>query len=99
MTFSADIIAGFPTENEEMFQNTINIVEECQLDWIHAFPFSPRPGTPAAKMPQNDIKIIKRRSKILREVAKKREKQRKTEEIFFVAAPYLPVHNFNSKGA
>ena len=73
ISFGADLIAGFPTETDEMFQNTINIVEECQLDWIHAFPFSPRPGTPAAKMPQNDIKIIKRRSKILREVAKKRK--------------------------
>ena len=73
ISFGADLIAGFPTETDEMFQNTINIIEECQLDWIHAFPFSPRPGTPAAKMPQNDIKIIKRRSKILREVAKKRK--------------------------
>ena len=73
ISFGADLIAGFPTETDEMFQNTIKIVEECQLDWIHAFPFSPRPGTPAAKMPQNDIKIIKRRSKILREVAKKRK--------------------------
>ena len=73
ISFGADLIAGFPTETDEMFQNTINIIKECQLDWIHAFPFSPRPGTPAAKMPQNDIKIIKRRSKILREVAKKRK--------------------------
>ena len=73
ISFGADLIAGFPTETEEMFQNTISIIEECQLDWIHAFPFSPRPGTPAAKMPQNDIEIIKKRSKILREVAKKRK--------------------------
>ena len=73
ISFGADLIAGFPTETDEMFQNTISIIEECQLDWIHAFPFSPRPGTPAAKMPQNDIKIIKKRSKILREVAKKRK--------------------------
>ena len=75
ISFGADLIVGFPTETEEMFQNTLNIVEECQLDWIHAFPFSPRPGTPAAKMPQNDTKIIKQRSKILREVAKKRKKR------------------------
>ena len=73
ISFGADLIVGFPTETEEMFQNTLDIIEECQLDWIHAFPFSPRPGTPAAKMPQNDNKLIKLRSKILRDVAKKRK--------------------------
>ena len=73
ISFGADLIVGFPTETEEMFQNTLDIIEECQLDWIHAFPFSPRPGTPAAKMPQNDNKLIKQRSKILRDVAKQRK--------------------------
>ncbi len=73
ISFGADLIVGFPTETQEMFQNTLNLVEECQLDWIHAFPFSPRPGTPAARMPQNDTKIIKQRSKILREIALKRK--------------------------
>ena len=73
ISFGADLIVGFPTEAEEMFQSTLDIIEECQLDWIHAFPFSPRPGTPAAKMPQNDNKIIKLRSKILRDVAKQRK--------------------------
>ena len=73
ISFGADLIVGFPTETKEMFQNTLNLVEECQLDWIHAFPFSPRPGTPAARMPQNDTKIIKQRSKILREIALKRK--------------------------
>ena len=73
ISFGADLIVGFPTETEEMFQNTLDIIEECQLDWIHAFPFSPRPGTPAAKMPQNNNKIIKLRSKILRDVAKQRK--------------------------
>ena len=73
ISFGADLIVGFPTETEEMFQNTLDIIEECRLDWIHAFPFSPRPGTPAAKMPQNDNKLIKLRSKILRDVAKKRK--------------------------
>ncbi len=78
ITFGADLIVGFPTENEDMFQNTIKIIEECDLDWIHAFPFSPRPGTPAARMPQNDINIIKQRSKILRNVAQKRRKMHLT---------------------
>ena len=73
ISFGADLIVGFPTETEEMFQNTLDIIEECKLDWIHAFPFSPRPGTPAAKMPQNDNKLIKQRSKILRDVAKQRK--------------------------
>ena len=73
ISFGADLIVGFPTETEEMFQNTLDIIEECQLDWIHAFPFSPRPGTPAAKMPQNDNKLIKLRSKILRDIAKQRK--------------------------
>ena len=73
ISFGADLIVGFPTETVEMFQNTLDIIEECQLDWIHAFPFSPRPGTPAAKMPQNDNKLIKLRSKILRDVAKQRK--------------------------
>ena len=73
ISFGADLIVGFPTETEEMFQNTLDIIEEWQLDWIHAFPFSPRPGTPAAKMPQNDNKLIKLRSKILRDVAKQRK--------------------------
>ena len=52
MAFGADIIAGFPTETEEMFQNTLKIVEECGLAFLHVFPYSERPGTPAAKMPQ-----------------------------------------------
>ena len=78
ITFGADLIVGFPTENEDMFQNTIKIIEECHLDWIHAFPFSPRPGTPAARMPQNDINIIKQRSKILRNVAQERKKMHLT---------------------
>ena len=59
MTFGADIIAGFPTETEAMFQNSLKLVEDCHLTWLHVFPYSPRPGTPAARMPQvngNDIR-------------------------------------------
>lgn len=52
MTFGADIIAGFPTETDAMFENSLRIVEDCQLTWLHVFPYSPRPGTPAARMPQ-----------------------------------------------
>ena len=67
ISFGADIIAGFPTETEEMFANSISIIEECGLNWLHIFPYSPRTGTPAAKMPQMDRKTIKQRAKILRE--------------------------------
>ncbi len=66
MTFGADIIAGFPTETEEMFENSLKLVEECDLTWLHVFPYSPRPGTPAAKMPQVDGRAIKSRATRLR---------------------------------
>ena len=67
MAFGADLITGFPTETDEMFFNTVKIVDECNLDWLHVFPFSPRPGTPAAKMPQNKKETSKKRAKILRD--------------------------------
>jgi threonylcarbamoyladenosine tRNA methylthiotransferase MtaB len=74
ISFGADLIVGFPTESEEMFQNTLKIVDECRLDWIHVFPFSPRPGTPAAKMPQIDISKIRERARILRSKAHNKKK-------------------------
>ena len=52
VVFGADIIAGFPTETEEMFARSLDLVDECGLTHLHVFPFSPRPGTPAARMPQ-----------------------------------------------
>ncbi len=66
IVFGADIIAGFPTETEEMFENSIRIVEECGLTNLHVFPFSPREGTPAARMPQMNRRIIKDRAARLR---------------------------------
>ncbi len=54
IVFGADIIAGFPTETEAMFENSLRIVDECGLTYLHVFPYSPRPGTPAARMPQLD---------------------------------------------
>ncbi|SDY67412.1 tRNA (N(6)-L-threonylcarbamoyladenosine(37)-C(2))-methylthiotransferase MtaB [Citreimonas salinaria] len=51
MTFGADIIAGFPTETEAHFENSLKLVEECDLTWLHVFPYSARPGTPAARIP------------------------------------------------
>ncbi|MEQ3625620.1 MAG: tRNA (N(6)-L-threonylcarbamoyladenosine(37)-C(2))-methylthiotransferase MtaB [Celeribacter sp.] len=66
MTFGADIIAGFPTETEAMFANSLRLVEDCDLTWLHVFPYSPRPGTPAARMPQVDGRAIKDRAARLR---------------------------------
>ena len=66
MTFGADIIAGFPTETEEMFSNSLKLIEECHLTWLHVFPYSPRPGTPAARMPQVNGPDIKDRAARLR---------------------------------
>ena len=68
VVFGADLIAGFPTETEEMFINTIKLVEECNISFLHVFPFSPREGTPASRMPQLNREIIKKRAKILREL-------------------------------
>ncbi|MBS8261849.1 tRNA (N(6)-L-threonylcarbamoyladenosine(37)-C(2))-methylthiotransferase MtaB [Roseibium polysiphoniae] len=66
VVFGADIIAGFPTETEEMFLNSLRIVDECGLTHLHVFPFSPRPGTPAARMPQLQRPVIKERGARLR---------------------------------
>jgi len=65
--FGADLIAGFPTETEEMFANTLALVEEADLAFLHVFPFSPRPGTPAARMPQLARPVIKDRAARLRQ--------------------------------
>jgi|TARA_B110000967_G_C18835131_1_gene536234 threonylcarbamoyladenosine tRNA methylthiotransferase MtaB len=74
IAFGADFIVGFPTETNEMFLNTLNIVDECGLDWLHVFPFSPRPGTPASKMPQTDKVVSKERARTLREKGEKIKK-------------------------
>jgi threonylcarbamoyladenosine tRNA methylthiotransferase MtaB len=67
VAFGADIIAGFPTETEAMFARSLELVDECGLTQLHVFPFSPRPGTPAARMPQLDRDIVKQRARRLRE--------------------------------
>ncbi|SFS19901.1 tRNA (N(6)-L-threonylcarbamoyladenosine(37)-C(2))-methylthiotransferase MtaB [Yoonia litorea] len=66
MTYGADIIAGFPTETEAMFANSLKLVEECDLTWLHVFPYSAREGTPAARMPAVNGKAIKDRAARLR---------------------------------
>ncbi len=72
MAFGADIIAGFPTETEEMFLNTMRIVEQCDITYLHVFPYSKREGTPAARIPnQVDVPIRKERAARLRELGDK----------------------------
>ncbi|WP_431017611.1 tRNA (N(6)-L-threonylcarbamoyladenosine(37)-C(2))-methylthiotransferase MtaB [Bradyrhizobium pachyrhizi] len=66
IALGADIIAGFPTESEEMFARSLDLVEECDLTFLHVFPYSRRPGTPAARMPQVDGGAIKERARRLR---------------------------------
>jgi threonylcarbamoyladenosine tRNA methylthiotransferase MtaB len=67
VVFGGDIIAGFPTETEDMFARSLDLVDECGLTHLHVFPFSPRPGTPAARMPQITRDVVKERAKRLRE--------------------------------
>ena len=66
VVFGADLIAGFPTETEDMFARTLDLVDACGLTYIHVFPFSPRNGTPAARMPQLDRATVKERAARLR---------------------------------
>ena len=65
--FGADLIAGFPTETEAMFENTLKLVDDCDLAFLHVFPFSPRPGTPAARIPPVPREAVKARAARLRE--------------------------------
>lgn len=66
VVFGADLIAGFPTETDAMFENTLKLIEDCGLTWLHVFPYSERPGTPAAKMPQVPGDVRKARAARLR---------------------------------
>ena len=92
MAFGADIIAGFPTETEAHFENSLRLVEECDLTWLHVFPYSPRQGTPAARMPQVHGGAIKERAKRLRAageaaVARHLEAAQRREHRILMEAP------------
>src|SRR5437763_7965409 len=67
IAIGADLIAGFPTESEDMFRRSLNLVEDCGIAFLHVFPYSPRPGTPAARMPAVDPAIVRERAARLRE--------------------------------
>ncbi|MBB4053502.1 threonylcarbamoyladenosine tRNA methylthiotransferase MtaB [Devosia subaequoris] len=71
MVFGADIIAGFPTETDAMFENSLRIIADANLTYIHAFPYSPRPGTPAARMPQVSKAVARQRATQLRVAGEK----------------------------
>lgn len=67
VAFGGDIIAGFPTETEAMFSRSLDLIDECGLTQLHVFPFSPRPGTPAARMPQVAGDVVRERARRLRD--------------------------------
>jgi threonylcarbamoyladenosine tRNA methylthiotransferase MtaB len=81
IAFGADIIAGFPTETEDMFSRSLDLVEQCGLTFLHVFPYSPRPGTPAARMPQVAGGAIKERAKRLRAAGEAALRKRLQAEI------------------
>ena len=81
IAFGADIIAGFPTETEEMFSRSQDLVEECDLTFLHVFPYSKRPGTPAARMPQVAGEKIKERARRLRASGEAALRRRLASEI------------------
>jgi threonylcarbamoyladenosine tRNA methylthiotransferase MtaB len=81
VAFGADIIAGFPTESEAMFARSLDLVDECGLTQLHVFPFSPRPGTPAARMPQVGREAVKERARRLREKGEAAQRRHLDAEI------------------
>jgi threonylcarbamoyladenosine tRNA methylthiotransferase MtaB len=81
IAFGADIIAGFPTETEAMFARSQDLVEECDLAFLHVFPYSPRPGTPAARMPQVNGTLIRDRARRLRSTGEAALRRRLATEV------------------
>ena len=81
LVFGADLIAGFPTETDAMFENTLRLVEECGLTYLHVFPFSPRPGTPAARMPQTPRATARERAARLRQAGERATAARFAAEV------------------
>jgi threonylcarbamoyladenosine tRNA methylthiotransferase MtaB len=81
IALGADIIAGFPTETEAAFARSMDLVEECGLTFLHVFPYSPRPGTPAARMPQVANGVIKQRARRLRDAGEAALRRRLQAEV------------------
>ena len=87
-TIGADLIAGFPTETEEMATNSLKLLDDCDIIAAHIFPFSPRPGTPAARMPQLERELVKARASRLRDAAARR-RTRWLEDLVGTTQPIL----------
>ena len=81
IAFGADLIAGFPTETDAMFDSTLSLIEDCGLSFLHVFPFSPRPGTPAARMPQVERGTVKARARRLRKAGEAALAERLRSEV------------------
>jgi threonylcarbamoyladenosine tRNA methylthiotransferase MtaB len=81
IALGADIIAGFPTESDEMFERSQDLVRECDLSFLHVFPYSPRPGTPAARMPQVPGDVIRERARRLRSTGEAALQRRLAHEV------------------
>jgi len=81
LTFGADIIAGFPTETDAMFENSLTLIADCGLTWLHVFPYSPRNGTPAARMPQVNGRAIRDRAARLRHAGAEQVKRHLSGQI------------------
>ena len=96
IVLGADIIAGFPTETEMMFNDSLSMIEECNLTHLHIFPYSPREGTPAARMPQVPREIIKKRAKLLREAGNNEMKKLLKKQIGNYASVLVEEVNDNS---
>ena len=81
IVFGADLIAGFPTEDEAMFARSLDLVAECGLSFVHVFPYSARPGTPAARMPQLSGEVVSERAARLRVAASAAQQRHLAERI------------------
>ena len=81
IALGADLIVGFPTETEDMFSRSLDLVEECDLSFLHVFPYSPRPGTPASRMPQVAPRTISERAKRLRAAGEAALRRRFASEV------------------
>ena len=93
IAFGADLIAGFPTETEAMFARSLDLIEECSLTFVHAFPYSARPGTPASRMPQLARQIVKDRARRLREAGAGALRRRLDREIGAARAILIESEN------
>ena len=98
LVLGADFIAGFPTESETMFKNTLNFIDECELTYLHVFPFSARPETPAARMPQVSHNVIKDRAEQLRELSSKALDKHLKKEIGKTRSVLIEKNDFGHFG-